>query len=657
MNIVVIDFMDNIYFYDLIKNDLANIINNTLLKLYNSSIINFEEIKNSFEISKFSDLSCSIAFKISDKLNKKENPNSIALKLRENLGQFPFLSSIEIKNGFLNFYFNRSVFSNNIIKHILNNYNLDNINSNHTSKNIIFNFLIFDNKHKKIIVEYPSVNPNKPWHLGHLRNALLGDVISNIFAFNGYDIERQDYIDDFGLQAVESLWGYLHLNSNVNKKFDQWLGEEYVKVNEYMSKNDIKQDLDILMHLIEQDGTYEANLAKKLATQCVLAQYETAFSYNIYHDVLIYESSIVKTELLKKSIEILAESKFVTKPESGKYSNCVIIDFEKIENLPNELKEMEEKAKVLIRSNGTATYLAKDIAFHMWKLGLINNIFKYKKIIDQPNSKPLFSSSYYSSDGESKDFGNADKVINIIDTRQSYLQTLIKLAFISINKHELADSLKHLSYGEVVLEAGVLSGRQGTWIGYTADLLLEQAIQKAKGLVKSEFNLTEQDFKNISKIIALSAIKFEFLKQSPEKKIVFSWDSALNFNANSGPYAQYTFARASRIIEKSRENKININKIDFSYELNDIEFELIKSMSKIRNIIEKSSLEYRPNLIIEYTNELCILFTRFYENIKILDVDLKKDNLYYSRLGIIFSFKYILEILFSIIGIEPLEKM
>ncbi len=641
--------MNKIYFSDFIKSDFALIIKNTVLKEY-SLDLDIKEVENSFSISKFSDLSCSIVFKINDKLNKKENINNIAIKLKLNFNQLKFIKTIEIKNGFLNFYFDKTLFSNNIIKHILNNF------QNQENINIISDFLKFIDKKQKIIIEYPSVNPNKPWHLGHLRNALLGDIISNIFIYNGFNVEREDYIDNLGLQTVESLWSYLHLNKKVDKKFDQWLGEEYVKVNKYISENNIKEELNSLMQLIEQDNTYESNIANKLTLECVNAQYKTAFSYGLYHDVLIWESSIIENNLLKKTIDILIKSKFVTKSKSLKYKDCIIIDFKDIENLPKELDSMEEKIKVLIRSNGAPTYLAKDIAFHMWKFGLISNTFKYREI-DQPN-KPLFTSFLNNTSGKAKNFGNADKVINIIDNRQSYLQTLIKLAFISINQQDISNNLKHLSYGEVTLESSALSGRLGTWIGFTADLLLEQAMQKAQLLIKPEFNLAIDEAKNISRIIALSAIKFEFLKQSPEKKIVFSWDNALNFTANSGPYVQYTFARATRIIEKSKERKLNLSNIDFSYNMNSIEFELIKSMSRIRDIIEKSSREYKPNIIIEYTNDLCVLFTKFYENIKILDNKKNnKDNIYYSRLGIVFSFKYIIEILFSIIGLIPLEKM
>ncbi len=638
--------MSGIYFYELAKDNLSNLILEQAVAGYN---LTNEDIKNSVNFSKFADLSCSVAFKVTEK-QKELNPNQIAIDLKKKLddNKPDFIERIEAKEGFINFYFDRHYISKAFTHAVAENI----------SSNLGFQkFLQFEKRKEKIIIEYPSVNPNKPWHLGHLRNALLGDTIANLFQLYGFDVERQDYIDDLGLQMVESVWGYLHLNDKVDKKFDQWLGEEYVRVNKHIETNDIKHELDELSALIEQDGTYESDLARKIALQCLTAQYETAFSYNIYHDVLIWESDIVRSHLLEKSMDILKAGGFIQKPTQGKYANCTIIDFNSLADIPEEIKSMEEKAKVLIRSNGMPTYLAKDIAFHMWKFGIIKNIFKYKELMVQPNSKPLFTSeSVYSDDNDELNFGNADKVINIIDSRQSYLQTLIKVAFNAIGKPELASNLKHLSYGEVVLEAVALSGRKGTWIGYTADLLLEQAEQKARSLIKSKFELSKEEYDVISKSIAISAIKFEFLKQSPEKKIIFSWDNALNFNANSGPYAQYTYARASRIIEKSASKHIDEARANFSYNLTDYEFDLIKEMSKIRGIIEKSVLEYRPSIAVLYINELCVLFTRFYENVRILDNDADEIE-YSSRLSLVISFKYCMDMLFSIIGITPLNKM
>ena len=649
--------MDQKYFYDLIKEDIVELISSFIGPKYN---LTNQEIANSIDISKFADFSCSIAFKISENQKNNQTPNQIALDLKAEFEQkLKFIKNIDVTNGFINFYLDKNIFSNNLVKYIVQSIE---------NKSTFTEFLLFNIKHEKIIIESPSVNPNKPWHLGHLRNALLGDVISNIFQIYGYDVERQDYIDDLGLQMVESIWGYLHLNNKIDKKFDQWLGEEYVRVNKYIEENDIKQDLNALSALIEQDGTYESNLTKKIALQCVIAQYETAFSYDIYHNVLIWESDIVKSHLLEKSMKILKEGNFIDIPKEGKYANCTIINFDILPNIPDEIKAMEEKVKVLIRSNGMPTYLAKDIAFHMWKFGLIKNIFKYRKLMTQPNKKPLFTSESINSfypDTELKDFGDCTKVINIIDSRQSYLQSLIKVAFNAIGKPVIANNLKHLSYGEVVLEATALSGRKGTWIGYTADLLLEQAKEKAHSLIKSKFELSQDDQKTISKTIALSAIKFEFLKLSPEKKLVFSWDDALNFNANSGPYAQYTYARASRILEKaSIHTKDIIAKINFSYDMNEMEFDLIKVMSKIRSNILKSVIEYKPSILISYINELCVSFTRFYENIHILDTNANNNknsninnNEYNSRLAILLSFKYCIDLLFNIIGLYPLNKI
>ncbi len=245
----------------------------------------------------FGDISCSVAFRISKV--QPGDPNEIATNIVKRLTKNELIKSITIDNGYINFIIDRGKFTKATIAYA---YAIH-------QKEPISDF----GKKERVIIEYPSVNPNKPWHLGHLKNAVLGGAISKIHFASGYTVEREDYIDDLGAQVVESIWGYLNLNKEPGtKKFDQWLGEEYVKVNQEMEKRDIKEELSKLLQLIEQDGTYESKLAREISERCVRAQNETAFDYGIFRDVLIWETDIVATKQLDQAMKIL-EIKGVTK--------------------------------------------------------------------------------------------------------------------------------------------------------------------------------------------------------------------------------------------------------------------------------------------------------------------------------------------------------
>ena len=229
------------------------------------------------------------------------------------------------------------------------------------------------------------------------------------------------------------------------------------------------------------------------------------------------------------------------RPTGGKYSGCVIIALAKLKNLPKEFQGLREEAKVLIRSNGAPNYLAKDIAFHMWKFGLLEDAFRYGVFMErQPNGKPLYTTN---NSGSAMTFGNAKKSVNVIDYRQSSEQLMIKVIFDAMGRSDAAQGLNHLAYGVVELENGILAGRKGTWVGFTADDLLREATEKAITLISERFKDDKRNRAEIASAVALGAIKFEFLKYSPEKNITFSWKNALNFEGNSGPYCQYMHAR------------------------------------------------------------------------------------------------------------------
>ena len=597
------------------------------------------EIENSISMSKgFGDISCSIALAIGKQLGK--DSETIAKSIIMSIEKPKYVGSIEQKNGFINFTMDRTAVTADLMRYIVSAKG-DSLKSESA-------------KHDRVIIEYPSVNPAHPWHVGHLRSALLGDAIANIHESCGAYVEREDYIDDLGLQATQAVWGYMHpeLIESAKKqegKFDHWLGNIYVEVNAKAKDEKISKMISETTVNIEAQGSEEAKIAREVTGKCVEAYYMTSFNYGIYHDVLIRESDIVREKLLGKAIAALKEKRIIGEG-SGKYENCIVIDFTGIEGLPKEISNAKEKIKVLIRSNGVPTYVAKDIAFHMWKFGMLENPFKYSVFIMQPNGKKLYITS---REGESMEFGNMNKAINTIDARQSNEQAAVKFSIMKMEGSS-GKSLMHIAYGVVDLETGHLAGRKGTWIGFTADELLAESERKAMEMMSDRLVKDEESKAYIIRNIALSGIKFEFLKISPEKRIIFSWSRALNFEGNSGPYCQYMHARASRLIEDFKAESLVASDADLSAACSDTEFNLVKQLMMGRYMVEKAYRELRPNVLTDYANELAQSFSKFYESSPIMKADEKTRA---ARLMLVLAFKYVMGSVLKTLGIIPLERM
>ena len=621
--------------YITIKESIASALRDSI----KGSAISDTDLDNSIGMSKgFGDISCSIALNIGKREGR--NPEEVADSIIAAMKKPQCVSLVEQKAGFINFTLDRGKATKDAISDIL------------ASREECLRSDIANGD--RAIIEYPSVNPAHPWHIGHLRSALLGDTIANIHDRCGAYVEREDYIDDLGLQATQAVWGYMHpeLVEAAKKqegKFDHWLGNIYVEVNAKAKDERINKMINETVVKIEDNNTEESKVAREVTGKCVEAYYLTSFDYGIYHDVLIRESDIVHERLLDKAIAVLRD-KGIISAGSGKYENCTVIDFTGIEGLPKEISNAKEKIKVLVRSNGVPTYVAKDIAFHMWKFGLLENPFKYSVFIVQPNGKELYITS---QKGDSKDFGSMNKAINTIDARQSNEQAAVKFSIMKMEGSK-GKSLMHVAYGVVDLETGHLAGRKGTWIGFTADELLEESKKKAAALMSGKLvkNKAEQEY--IIKNIALSGIKFEFLKISPEKRIIFSWARALNFEGNSGPYCQYMHARASRLIEDSKAEQLQASDADFSGATSNQEFNLVKQLMLGRYMLEKSYRELRPNVLTDYANDLAQAFSKFYESSPILKADEKTRM---ARLLLVMAFKEMMGGVLRTLGITPLERM
>ncbi|MGV8176262.1 MAG: arginine--tRNA ligase [Candidatus Bilamarchaeaceae archaeon] len=585
-----------------------------------------EECLNSIEPAKpgYGDLSSNIAFKLSKE--QKKNPKEIADGITANIGAVEGVKETKAIGPYINFYLSEEFLCAQV-----NGINKQKEKFGRGKK-----------KNDKAVIEYPSVNPNKPWHIGHLRNALLGDSVGRILEFNGYPVERMDYIDDLGLQVAQSVWGEINLPGAGNtegKKFDLYLGERYVQVAEAL-ENDKKVEEGvraIIKKLEERSDPGLVRVWENVVDSCVKAQYGTAFNYGIYHDVLVHESDI-SLSIFHDGLETLKKNKAIELEKSGKNAGCWVV------RLGELFPGMTEPDKILIRSDGTATYTGKDVIFQMWKFGLLAKDLKFSEFMKQPNGAEAYKSS---PTGKKMKFGKAGIVVNVIGMEQKYPQLAIKEVLRRLGYERESQRSIHLAYEHVWLPDVKFSGRKGTWIGYTADELLAEAEKRVMEKIKEKSEPSEM--KDIARAVGVSAIKFAFLRTGSEKKITFNWDDVLSMEGDSGPYIQYSFVRINGILEKAGAGKIGSVE---DYTFDEAEAKLVKKLAEFPSVVENATVNYAPHVVAAYLLELCASFNEFYAKCKVVGSEQEKE-----RLAIISAVRFVLLNGMGLLGMVAPRKM
>ena len=449
--------------------------------------------------------------------------------------------------------------------------------------------------HTKAIVEHTAINPNKAAHIGHLRNAALGDAFGRLLRFLGRDVEIQNYIDDTGVQVADVAVGFRELEHKSlddvraiasSSRFDFYCWDLYARVTEWYEAD--KERLKIrsaALHAIEHGGNDVAEMAHFIADTIVRCHLQTMARMNIGYDLLTWEGDILRLHFWAHAFEYLKKTGAVYLQPEGKLKGCWVMRIEdeqdtkgtkdpkhegtKHEQTPDT--DDEQKEKVIVRSDGTVTYVGKDMAYQLWKFGLLGKDFYYR-VFERREGRPLWSTSSdpAADSAEHPPFGGASWVCNVIDTRQSYLQKLVKQALAALGHHEQASHSIHYSYEMVALshatarELGYdtsgeadrpfveVSGRKG--LGVKADDLLDRLRDKAATEVaKRNPELATADAKQIAEAIATAAVRYFMVKFSRGKVIVFDIDEALSFEGESGPYLQYAAVRANNIFNKLKE--------------------------------------------------------------------------------------------------------
>ena len=514
----------------------------------------------------------------------------------------------------------------------------------------------------KILVEHSSINPNKAAHVGHLRNAILGDTFVRLLRFAGREVDIQNYIDNTGVQVADVVVGFLHLEKKSRAqiealasqpRFDYYCWDLYARASQWYAED--KANLEVrrqVLHAIEEGGNETAVIADLISIAVLRRHLETMDRLDIEYDFLPRESEILHLHFWDAAFTKLKEAGVLTFESEGKNKGCWVMrrgGTAKPESTEDAEKTevSEEDQKVIVRSNGTVGYVGKDIAYHMWKFGLLGKDFGYRKFYRYPNGHDCWISTTVGA-LDHPHFGDVAEIYNVIDARQSEAQTSVIEALRALGHNEQADHYTHFSYEMVALtprcaaELGYqlsdedkarpyieVSGRKG--FGVKADDLMDTLIDSARNEVDARHpQLSDAERASIATQIAIGALRYFMLKFTKSSVIAFDFKDALSFEGETGPYAQYAVVRASNIFRKggfdaddfSRDVARFISPVDLSRfltgEANNDFWELWLASSKTSYVIDQSIATTEPAHLAKHVFQLAQLFNTFYHRYPIL---------------------------------------
>lgn len=594
----------------------------------------------------FGDLTCNVAFPLSKQLKKA--PAKIAAELieglRSRMGENSLIRSVEPHPaGYINFYANYSRLSPLTLSQVLGRPDT----YGH----------IDAGQGKHVVIEHTSVNPNKALHVGHMRNVILGDTLYRIMKAANYRTTVLNYVDDSGLQVADIIIGFKFAGFPVEppdgRKFDQYCGDEvYVKVNQLYEKDPALADKrKTVLREIEEGKSELASFATQITKRVLDEQLKTCWRMKVRYDVLNFESQIVVSRMWSKAFDLLKKEGLVKFEEEGKNKGCWVIEAE------------GEEDKVVVRSDGTATYVAKDIPYAAWKLGLVDDPFFYEKYAAQWDGSQLLATTLDSS-AQKISFAGGDRVITIIDSRQARLQRIISQV---LGKMAGSHDYQHLGYEAVTLSGATakalgidigerqfmhMSGRKGIYVG--ADFVLDRLRDKAADEVRTRNpEFSQEQVGSIAEEIAISAIRYNMVRQDLDKIITFDINESMSLEGDTGPYLQYAYARSQRIIEKSGM-QIDAN-ASFDLLTQESEMALIKEIAKLDLAVEDAARSLSAKALARHAYALATAFNLFYEKVPVLK-EQDKDVLA-ARLALVGAFGMALRNALDILGITALAKM
>jgi arginyl-tRNA synthetase len=600
------------------------------------------------------DLAVAVAFQLARPLRKA--PRVIAQEIAGAIGALPGIARIDVApNGYLNFYLDRAPFLASRVRGEVAPLPVES---------------------GKTVVEHTAINPNKAAHIGHLRNAALGDTLARVLRFRDTPVEVQNYIDDTGVQVADVIVGFRELEHLTladvrhlaeTTRFDYYCWDLYSRVTEWYEGDKARLAIRAAaLHDLERGGSEVAALGALIVDHIVRAHLKTMARLNISYDLLTHEGDILRLQFWAHAFEILKAQGSVFLKTDGRLAGCWVMriddgdhdgaeagDQAGVNDGPAEGEEQESaREKVIVRSNGVVTYVGKDIANQFWKLGLLGRDFRYRRFLTQTTGQVLWATTSGEGEPGAPPFGRAERIYNVIDSRQMYLQALLSQALRALGHPREADNSIHFSYEMVALshktaqELGYaideadparrpfveVSGRKG--LGVKIDDLLDLLTDKASSEVQRRNQaLSPEECQRVAEQIAVGAIRYFMLKFSRGKLIVFDIEEALSFEGETGPYLQYAAVRANNILQKLHERQ-GISEADILAALPDLTADeltdqaddpahdlwaVVLEASRLDDVVEQvvRSLEFSG--LAKYAFGLAQMFSGFYHKYPILN--------------------------------------
>ncbi|HYC60268.1 MAG TPA: arginine--tRNA ligase [Thermoanaerobaculia bacterium] len=572
------------------------------------------------------DLATPIALELAKALKRK--PREIAEQLSSGMELPALVASVSVEGaGYLNFRFDRGAFTAEHFRRVM---------------------LPPPPSGERVIVEHTNINPNKAAHIGHLRNAVLGDTYVRCSKWLGDRVETQNYIDDTGVQVADVVVAFERLEQKsladvqqlieTNERFDYVCWDVYSKMAQYYADHpeSVEWRRETL-HAIEQQEGDTATMAVVIARAIVRRHLETMLRLGIRYDLLPKESDIIHLHFWDRAFELLKQSGAVIYETEGKHKGCWVMKLDESEQFAG----MNEPDKILVRSNGTVTYTGKDIAYQLWKLGMLDRTFEYRKF---PFVYPLWETTHAGDgDASAPKFGGATRVVNVIDSRQAYLQKVVKEGVRQVAGVKGADASIHFAYEMVALTPATakalgmeisdedakrayveMSGRKG--FGVKADDMLDELERKATEAVQANAeDLDSSEAVEIGKQVSIAALRYFMLRFGRNKVIAFDIDEALRFEGDSGPYLQYSTVRVQNIFRKMKERgvdpRIEENAVDdltLNQGLTDEMWELVKLSAELPGAIRRAVDSLELSVVTQYLLEMAQKFNSFYHKYPIL---------------------------------------
>ena len=507
----------------------------------------------------------------------------------------------------------------------------------------------------KVVVEHTATNPNKAAHVGHLRNACIGDTVARLLRARGHLVEVQNYIDDTGVQVADVLVGIRHLElaPKEGEPFDRFCSRAYVEVcRRYEAEPELVELRVRTLRQIEARDGEVAVAAKELAGKIVDAHLMTMARAGVSYDLLTWESDIIELGFLGHALDWMEESGVIRQPPDGPLQGCWVLP---LEEGSGEEGLAQGEAKVLVKSDGIATYTGKDIAYHLWKFGVLGLDFNYQ--LWSPQGPASTTADPALAQLPADRFGRAASVVNVIDQRQTAPQLVVREALRRLGFESQASALHHLAYEVVALSPtaatalGVdtsegkamypLSGRHGIDVG--ADDLLDEAERQVKSKARDQ---------TVAARLAASAVRYYLLRFGLNSIINFDFGEALRTSGDTGVYLQYAHARACGILAKVEPLAIPRPAPALSL----AEQALVKLLERFPRVVAEAADGLSPSTLAGYTFSLATAFNDFYEHSGRL-YQLRDPELRGLRRGLVDASRATLARSLQLLGLTPLARI